>query len=127
MQASSVLCCGDVRWFQLSQTEVVLGYEWDKVLDQILPHTIVSNKRGTQVRKEVLLSEQKFTPETMTKRVVLRVLSMLYYPLGIFYSILKITMKALFSQLCILVPGKTKQSFDQPIIQQCPELAHLCC
>ena len=63
----------------------------------------------------------------MTKRVVLSVLSMLYDPMGIFYSILKITMKALFSQLCILVPGKTKQSFDQPIIQQCPELAHLCC
>ena len=44
-------------------SEVVLGYEWDKVLDQILPHTIISHKRGTQGRKGVLLSEQKFTAD----------------------------------------------------------------
>ena len=114
--------------FELDHSsEVVLGYEWDKVLNQILPHTIISHKRGTQGKKGLLLSEQRFTPETMTKRVVLSVLSMLYNPLGVFYSILKITMKALFSQLSILVPGKTKQSFDQPITQQCPDLAHLCC
>ena len=107
--------------------EVVLGCEWDKVLDQLLPHTVISHKRGFQGKKGILLTDQESTPEKMTKRIVLSVLSMLYDPLGVFYSILKITMKALFSQLCILVPGKTRQSFDQPIMQQCPELAHLCC
>ena len=74
-------------------SEVVLGYEWDKVLDQILPHTIISHKRGTQGRKGALLSEQEFTPEKMTKRIVLSVLSMLHVPMGCFYYFISLLSK----------------------------------
>ena len=37
--------------------------------------------------------DQEFTPEKMIKRLVLCVLSMMFDPLGTFYSIFKITMK----------------------------------
>ena len=31
--------------------EVMLGYHWDKILDLIQPHTVISHKKGTQGRK----------------------------------------------------------------------------
>ena len=108
------------------EQEVILGYNWDKVKDVLYPHTIISHKKGAHGEKGTLLSEVKFCPEQMTKRLVLSILSSLYDPLGIFYSILKITLKALYSQVCLLIPGKSKASYDLKIISSCPELANVC-
>ena len=36
------------------------------------------------------------------------------------------TLKALYSQVCLLIPGKSRASYDLPIITSCPELAHIC-
>ena len=48
-------------------SEVVLGYQWDKILDLIQPHTVISHIRGTQGRKGILHSEQEFKPEKNDK------------------------------------------------------------
>ena len=106
--------------------EVILGYSWDKIKDVLSPHTTISHKKGAHGEKGILLSDLEFSPEQMTKRLVLSILSSLYDPLGIFYSILKMALKALYSQVCLLIPGNTKTSYDLKIISACPELANIC-
>ena len=42
-----------------------------------------------------------------------------------FFSILKMSLKTLYSQICLAVPGKSKQGYDSPIILASDNLAHV--
>ena len=53
------------------------------------------------------------------------ILSSLYDPLGVFFSPLRLTLKALYSAVCIEIPGKSREAFDTPLTCISEELARV--
>ena len=86
-----------------------MGYCWSKVEDTLLPETTISHGHPGAGLKGKLLPNNPFSAELITKRTLLAVISMLYDPTGNFYSILKMSLKALYSQVCIALPGKKQK------------------
>ena len=56
---------------------------------------------------------------------MLAVISQLYDPTDNFFSILKISLKSVYSQICLAIPGKTKQGYNSPIILASDQLAYI--
>ena len=61
----------------------------------------------------------------MTKRRLLGILSSLFDPLGVFFSPLRLTLKALYSAVCLEIPGRTREAFDTPLTCILPDLARI--
>ena len=64
--------------------EILLGYRWDKILDELIPNLEITHGNKGRGLKGELLKEKPFTLEDMSKRKLLLILSSLYDPLGIF-------------------------------------------
>ena len=75
--------------------------------------------------KDDLIRDKPFYLEEITRRRLLAILSSLFNPLGVFLSPMRLTLKALYSAVCIEVPGKTKEAFDMPLTSICGDLARV--
>ena len=87
------------------------------------PDITLSHGRLKQGLKGQLLKDNPFSADSMSKRKLLCILSSLYDPFGVYMSILRLTLKALYSTVCLSIPGKDRASFDRPISSVSPELA----
>merc|ERR1711888_123193 len=110
-------------WEADTPVETLLGYQWDKRTDQILPNINLTRDNKTKKFKGDLIKNKPFKLEEMTKRRLLSLLSSLYDPMGTFLSPLRLTMKALYSSICIELPGKTREAFDTPLTNISTDLA----
>ena len=110
-------------WSSDVPLETLLGYRWCKVKDEILPNVELTRDNKSRGMKGDLIRDKPFHLEEMTKRRLLAILSSLFDPLGIFLSPMRLTLKALYSAVCIEVPGKTKEAFDMPLTSISADLA----
>ena len=105
--------------------EVILGFHWCKINDTICPATILSHGRLRDGSKGKLLKDHHLDAHSITKRTILAIISQLWDPTGQFFSILKMSLKTIYSQICLANPGKTKSGYDTPIIAASDYLAHV--
>ena len=84
--------------FDLEQPqEVVLGFRWCKITDTLSPATIISHGRIRGGLKGKLLKDHPFRADTITKCTMLAVISQLYDPTGNLFSLLKMSLKTIYS------------------------------
>merc|ERR1711888_562479 len=69
--------------------------------------------------------DYKLDAHSITKRTILAIISQLWDPTGIFFSILKMSLKTIYSQICLANPGKSKSGYDTPVIASSDYLAHV--
>merc|ERR1711888_9728 len=69
--------------------------------------------------------DYKLDAHSITKRTILAIISQLWDPTGIFFSILKMSLKTIYSQICLAHPGKSKMGYDTPVIASSDYLAHV--
>ena len=105
--------------------ETLLGYRWDKITDQIIPNIELTRDNKGRGLKGDLIKNKPFHIKEMTKRRLLAILSSLFDPLGTFFSPLRLTLKALYSAVCIEIPGRTREAFDTPLTCISADLARI--
>ena len=89
--------------------EVLLGYNWDKRANTLIPNVVVSQGHLGGDRKGIELASKPFDSLTITKRTVL--------------SAIKVSLKIMYSKVCMLIPDMDGKSFNTPISQACADLA----
>ena len=112
-------------WDRDVPCETLLGYVWEKENDTLKPDITLSHGRLKQGLKGLLLKDNPLSADSMSKHKLLCILSSLFDPLGVYMSILRLTLKAVYSTVCLSIPGRDKASFDRPISSISPELARV--